>query len=129
MRRQARLKTIHPHIEKRRGYRGGRAIIAGTNFPVSSVANYIVKQGMLPEQLIQAFPHLTLAQVHDALSYYYDHQAEIDAEIEKNRGEDALAAGLPTHEILRFQYDVATGEFIVSRLDNPADGSDADDPN
>jgi uncharacterized protein (DUF433 family) len=33
------MMLAHPYIEKRCGYRGGRAIIAGTNFPVNSVAN------------------------------------------------------------------------------------------
>ena len=32
-------------------------------------------------------PHLSLAQIYDALSFYYDHQAEIDADIEANREE------------------------------------------
>ena len=94
MKRQVKSKPNHPYIERRRGYRGGRAIIAGTNFPVSSVATYIVSQGMLPEELVRTFPHLTLAQVHDALSYYYDHQAEIDDEMRKNLSEDALTVDL-----------------------------------
>ncbi len=90
MKRQVKSNPNHPYIERRRGYRGGRPIIAGTNFPVSSVATYIVRQGMLPEELVRTFPHLTLAQVHDALSYYYDHQAEIDDEMGRNLSEDAL---------------------------------------
>jgi uncharacterized protein (DUF433 family) len=65
-----RSQVTHPHIDKRPGYRGGRAIIAGTNFPVSSVVIYILRQGMLPEELVRRFAHLTLAQVSDALSYY-----------------------------------------------------------
>ena len=114
MRRQTKPKATHPYIEQRRGYRGGRAIIAGTNFPVSSVATYIVSQGMLPEELVRTFPHLTLAQVHDALSYYYDHQAEIDDEMRKNLSEDALTDSLPAKEVLRFKYDVSKGEFLVT---------------
>jgi uncharacterized protein (DUF433 family) len=90
MKRQTKPKTNHAYIERRPGYRGGRAIIGGTNFPVSSVATYVVRQGMLPDELVRAFPHLTLAHVHDALSYYYDHQAKIDDEIRKNLSEDAL---------------------------------------
>jgi uncharacterized protein (DUF433 family) len=90
-----RSQRSHPYIEKRPGYRGGRAIIAGTNFPISSVAVYILWHGMLPEELVRRFPHLTLAQVDDALSYYYDHQAEVDAEIEKDLGQDAMATQLP----------------------------------
>ena len=114
MRRQTKPKATHPYIEQRRGYRGGRAIIAGTNFPVSSVAAYVVRQGMLPEELVRTFPHLTLAQVHDALSYYYDHQPEIDEEMRKNLSEDALRESLPAKRVLRFKYDVSKGEFLVT---------------
>lgn len=114
MKRQAKSKATHPYVERRRGYRGGRAIVAGTNFPVSSIATYVVRQGMLPEELVRAFPHLTLAHVHDALSYYYDHQAEIDDEIRKNMSEDPLTDSLPAKQVLRFKYDVDKGEFLVT---------------
>jgi uncharacterized protein (DUF433 family) len=114
MRRQAKPKASHSYVERRRDRRAGRAVIAGTNFPVSSVATYVVRQGMLPEELVRTFPHLTLAKVHDALSYYYDYQAEIDDEIRKNVGEDALTDSLPTKQVLRFKYDVGKGEFLVT---------------
>ncbi len=39
-------------------------------------------------------PHLTLAQVFDALSYYSDHQPEINAYIERNRIPDELIHSL-----------------------------------
>jgi uncharacterized protein (DUF433 family) len=81
--------VTHPYIES-------TLAIAGTNLPVSSVAFYILRHGMQPEELVGRFPHLATAQVYDALSYYYDHQAEI----EKNPGQDALAAQLPLGEIL-----------------------------
>lgn len=119
MRRSTRLKTKtshHPYVEKQRGYREGRAIIVGTNFAVSSVVTYILRNGMLAEELVRIFPHLTLAQVYDALSYYYDHQPQIDAEIERNLSEDSFAAKLPSREVLRFRFDVKKGEFVVSTL-------------
>jgi uncharacterized protein (DUF433 family) len=68
-------------------------VIAGTKFPVRSVVNYVLRQGMTPEELVAEFPHLTLAQVHDALSYYYDHQKEVDRDIAENT-EDAARAQL-----------------------------------
>jgi uncharacterized protein (DUF433 family) len=37
------------------------------------------------EEIPNCLPHLTLAQVFDALSYYSDHQDEINAHIERNR--------------------------------------------
>lgn len=71
----------HPHVESRKDYCGGSPIIAGTKFPVRSVVNYVLKQGLTPEELLKEFPHLTLAQVYDALSYYYDHEVDIEREM------------------------------------------------
>lgn len=78
------LKIRHPHIVGRRGFCGGSPVIAGTKFPVRSVVNYGLRQGMTPEELAAEFRHLTLAQIHDALSYYYDHQSDIDQDIAAN---------------------------------------------
>ena len=57
-------------------------MIAGTKFPVRSVVNYVLKQGLSPEELVKEFPHLSLAQVYDALSYYYDNDNETEIERE-----------------------------------------------
>lgn len=78
------LKVRHPHIVVRKGYCGGSPVIAGTKFPVRSVVNYVLRQGMTPEELVAEFRHLTLAQVHDALSYYYDNRDEIERDITAN---------------------------------------------
>src|SRR5437868_6489252 len=37
--------------------------------------------GWSPDEIHRQHPHLTLAEVHAAMGYYYDHQQEIDAEI------------------------------------------------
>lgn len=61
---------------------GGRARIAGRRIPVWQIANvYVRLDGPIDE--ITDMYDLTPAQVHAALAYYYDHQAEIDAEIEE----------------------------------------------
>ena len=39
---------------------------------------------MLPEELAQEFPQLSLAAIHEALSYYYENKEEIEDLIEKN---------------------------------------------
>jgi uncharacterized protein (DUF433 family) len=39
---------------------------------------------MTPEELVKEFTQLSLPKVYDALSYYYDHQEEIDREIAEN---------------------------------------------
>lgn len=56
-------------------------MIRGTRFPVRSVVEYVLRQGTTPEEMVRTWRHLTLAAVYDALSYYYDHKAEIDRDI------------------------------------------------
>lgn len=74
----------HPYIERKRSVCGGRPVIKGTRFPVSSVAIHY-RRGLTAEDLLRDFPHLTPTQVSGALAYYFDHQEEIDAEIEQIR--------------------------------------------
>lgn len=83
----ARPRTVHPYIVRRKNYCGGEPLIKGTKFPVRSVVTYVLRQGVTPEELITLFPHLTLAQVYDALSYYYDHKEEMDRILAENSEE------------------------------------------
>lgn len=76
-----KLKIKHPYIISLKTHCGGSPVIAGTKFPVQSVVFYILKQGMTPEELVKEFSHLTLPQVYDALSYYYENREEIDKEL------------------------------------------------
>jgi uncharacterized protein (DUF433 family) len=62
----------------------GEPIIVGTRTPVRAIVE-LWWQGVLPEETPSQLPHLTLAQVFDALSYYSDHEKEINAYIERNR--------------------------------------------
>jgi uncharacterized protein (DUF433 family) len=48
------------------------------------VVSYVLRQGVTPEELVAEFHHLTLAQVYDAISYYYDNQAEVDRDLAMN---------------------------------------------
>ncbi|MCL4456381.1 MAG: DUF433 domain-containing protein [Nitrospirae bacterium] len=68
----------HPYITIDRKIRGGEPIIAGTGIRVLDIAVRYEIMGMSPEDIIIALPHLTLSQIHDALSYYYEHKEEID---------------------------------------------------
>jgi len=61
----------------------GVARIGGTKVKVIEIALDKLVHGSSPEEICLQFPHLSLAQVHAALSYYYEHQAELDAEIER----------------------------------------------
>jgi uncharacterized protein (DUF433 family) len=63
--------------------RGGRPIVAGTTLRVSDLAAYHTLAGLTPDQLCAQFD-LDLSRAHAALSHYFRHKAEIDAEIREN---------------------------------------------
>ena len=65
------------HIVRTTGVCGGRPTIAGTRIEVAAVA-YRYRRGDSVEEILKAWPHVTPGQVHAALSYYFDHQQEID---------------------------------------------------
>jgi len=67
----------------------GEPIIKGTRTPVRAIVESW-RLGIPPEEIPHHLPHLTLAQVFAALSYYCDHQAEINGYIERNRIPDEL---------------------------------------
>lgn len=76
----ASSEVVHPYVERRPHVHGGRPVIKGSRFPVSSIVQDY-RHGLSVEEILREFPHLSPAEVHDALSYYYDHRAEIDQEI------------------------------------------------
>jgi len=82
-------RILHPHITLDDEVCGGSPVIAGTRFPVRMVVFYVLQLGYVPEELIERFPHVTLAQIYDALAYYYDNRLEIEADMAANR-EDAV---------------------------------------
>ncbi len=77
-----KANTQHRYIVKRRSARGAVAEIRGTGIDVWAIIGYY-RLGKTAEQIQTMLPHLTLAQIYDAFSYYYDHQAEIDKILER----------------------------------------------
>jgi uncharacterized protein (DUF433 family) len=59
----------------------GVAYIAGTSMKVAHIAIDAETWGMTPQQIRDNYPHLSLAQIHAALAYHYDHKDTIDAQI------------------------------------------------
>lgn len=59
----------------------GIARIAGSRSKVTQIVCDI-RNGLSPEQIHESYPHLSLAQIHAALSYYYGHKSELDARIQ-----------------------------------------------
>ena len=81
-------KVDYRNIEKIVDRCGGRAVIVGTRIRVSIVLG-CYRQGMSVEEIVQQYPHLRPADVHDALAYAYDHPEEIDSDV---AADDELAA-------------------------------------
>jgi len=76
--------TEHPYIVRVAGICGGRPTIKGSRISVCHIAQ-LYKAGDTVEEILQAHPHLQAAAVYDAISYYLDHQQEIEREIAENR--------------------------------------------
>jgi len=74
-------RARHPYVARKKGTCGGKPVIKGTRIKIAQVAIEYDRMGMTPDEIIQAHPHLTLAQVHDALSYYYENAQEINEDI------------------------------------------------
>lgn len=81
--------TRHRYIVSDPDILGGEPIVDGTRTPVRAVVE-LWRHGISPEEIPAQLPHLTLAQVFDALSYYSDHQDDINRAIERNRIPDEL---------------------------------------
>jgi uncharacterized protein (DUF433 family) len=68
------------NIEKAPDRCGGQAVVIGTRIRVSVIlACY--RRGMTVEEIVEQYPHLRPADVHDALAYAYDHPEEIEADL------------------------------------------------
>lgn len=82
--------TEHLYIVRDDDILGGEPIIVGTRVPVRAVVE-LWRLGVAPEEIPIHLSHLTLAQVFDALSYYVDHQAEIQQYRDGNQVPDDMA--------------------------------------
>jgi len=81
--------TEYLYIVKDDRILSGEPIIKGTRTPVRAIVE-TWRMGVAPEEIPKGLPHLTLAQVFSALTYYSDHQDEINNYIEHNRIPDEL---------------------------------------
>jgi uncharacterized protein (DUF433 family) len=79
--------TEHYYIVRNDEILSGEPIIKGTRTPVRAIVE-MWRIGVSSEEIPHRLPHLTLAQVFDALSYYLDHETEINQYIERNRVPD-----------------------------------------
>jgi uncharacterized protein (DUF433 family) len=82
-------ETAHCYIVTDDQILHGEPIIKGTRVPVRAIVE-LWRMGVAPEEIPAHLPHLTLAQVFDALSYFSDHTEQIQIYIERNQVPDEL---------------------------------------
>lgn len=74
--------TEHCYIIRKEGTLNGEPVVKGTRSPMRAIAR-LWQSGYAPEEIPGGLPHLSLAAVFDALSYYCDHREEINEYIVK----------------------------------------------
>lgn len=78
------VAPTYRYVARVPGICGGQPSIQGTRIPVRAIVGYH-KLGLSVDEILAGLPHLTPAQVYEALSYYYDHADEIEAAIRENQ--------------------------------------------
>ncbi len=76
------VQTEHLYVHRDPAVCGGDPVIVGTRIPVRLIYMHL-RAGDSLEAIQKAYPSLRPAQIHDALSYAYDHFTEIEEEIRR----------------------------------------------
>lgn len=76
----ARIPVPYPHVEVGED---GVPFLAGTTMKVVELVMAQRAHGWSPEELHFQHPYLPLSQIHSALAYYWDHQQELDADMDR----------------------------------------------
>lgn len=101
--------TTKDHIEANPDKCGGKPCIAGTRIRVWEIYVWHELQGRSAEEIVHDFPQLTLADVHAALAYFWDHEAVIRQQMKAV--EESVA-----------RMKAASGQGLLDRLrDSSAD--------
>lgn len=90
---RATANVITDHITKTPDVCGGKACVAGRRIRIVDVVALHEQRGYSPDEIVGMFPGITLADVHAALAYYFDHRAEIEADFKHDA---EIAEGLRT---------------------------------
>ena len=72
---------------------------------VTQVALDKIAQGWDADEIHAQYPYLSLGQIHSALAYYYDHQEELDAEIEQDYQEVEKLQAAATRQFTRRELE------------------------
>ena len=85
--------------------RGGdqKPFIAGTRISVENIYICHELQGRTPDEIVSDYPHLSLAQIHAALTYFYEHADEIREQLKRDEAfaESSEEASAATRQVLK----------------------------
>ncbi len=73
-------KNIYPYITSDPDIADNAPLIEGTRITVRTIAAFY-QLGLDVDEILMSLSHLSAAQVHSALVYYFDHQSEIDNDL------------------------------------------------
>jgi uncharacterized protein (DUF433 family) len=82
----------YPHI--RGGFGEPACLERWPRIRVAQIAMDHLARAWSSEEISRQYPHLALSEIHSALAYYFDHQEEIDAEIQSEIKQTDAAARL-----------------------------------
>ena len=74
------IATNYPHVVKENGQ--AARMEKHPRLRVSMIVTHYLAYGRSPDEICLHLPHLGPAEVYSAMAYYFDHQQEIDAEIQ-----------------------------------------------
>ena len=90
------------HVTRTPGVCGGWPCVAGTRVRVWDVFQSYEEHGQDVTQVSEDYPHLTPADIHAALAYFYDHEAELREQLrQKEEADEAYAEAHP--EVFRLR--------------------------
>jgi uncharacterized protein (DUF433 family) len=82
---KTQTKIDHPYVEIIPKICRGSPTVAGTHIRIADIAVEYEYMNYTPDDIVNSHPHLKLEQVHAALSYHYEHRAEINNKIKENK--------------------------------------------
>ncbi len=92
----AAVNVSKEHITKTPGVCGGRACVAGHRIRVFDIYVQTTHWKLSPQKILEAYPQLSLAQIHAALAYAFDFEAEMRAIAEADREADEYGKTQPS---------------------------------
>jgi uncharacterized protein (DUF433 family) len=107
--------VLTQHISKTPGICGGKACIAGHRIRVMDVVVLHELRGLTPSEIVHQYPGITIADVHGALTYYFDNLDEIRSELRQDEEWAAwLQATIPSKipRALRSKVDSRADAFL-----------------